>query len=402
MVMAWDPSQAHSIERLQVIYKIAERCNLNCSYCYYYNMGDDTAFQRPARVSLSATTSLARWLAQGCTDLDIPELLISFHGGEPMLLRALEFARMCDTLLRIVTPATDLRFSIQTNGTVMTEGWLEALKRYQVSVGVSIDGRRTDHDRFRLDHRGRSSFKTTETTIKRLMDESINYPHLRPGTISVLHHEVDYRETYRYLRELGVQSMHFLLPDRSADDRTPDVEAKASAIGQGLLAIFEEWMTEDNPDINIRFISETLGHFQIGGPQLPLRRRRKTNQILVARSDLTIAIDDSLIPALEWYKKIPVFPIAQYTLRDVFRDPIFRLLEEEVNRLPDGCAGCPWTKICRGGDLENRYSKSRGFNNPSVYCATYKILYRGICDLLVKNGYPEPEINLRFGGLAHA
>jgi uncharacterized protein len=281
----------------------------------------------------------------------------------------------------------------------MTEGWLEALKRYQVSVGVSIDGRRMDHDRFRLDHRGRSSFDATETSIKRLMDESVTHPHLRPGTISVLHHEIDYRETYRYLRGLGVRSMHFLLPDRSADDRTPQVEAEAAAIGQGLLDIFEAWMTEDDADINIRFISETLGHFQLGGSEVPVRRQRKRNQILVARSDQTIAIDDSLIPALEWYQTVREFPIAQKTLRDVFRDPIFGLLEAERNRLPDGCVGCPWTQMCRGGDLENRYSKARGFNNPSVYCTTYKIFYRGICDFLVENGYPEPEINLRFGVL---
>lgn len=396
--MAWDPSEPHSIERLQVVYKIAERCNLNCSYCYYYNIGDDTALQRPVRASIPATANLARWLAQGCAELDIPQVLVSFHGGEPMLVRALEFARTCDALLRIVSPVADLRFSIQTNGTLLTEGWLEALKRYQVSVGVSIDGRRTDHDRFRLDHQGRSSFDATEATIERLVHESVAHPHLRPGTISVLHPEVNYLDTYRYLRGLGIQSMHFLLPDRSADDRSPEVEAEAAAIGRGLLDIFQAWMVEDDPDINVRFIGETLGHFQIGGPQQPVGRGRKRNQILVARSDQTVAIDDSLIPALAWYEKVPEFPIARNTLRDVFRDPVFGLLEEERNRLPAGCVGCPWTTMCRGGDLENRYSRASGFDNPSVYCATYKILYRGICELLVENGYPRPEIDLRFRG----
>lgn len=397
--MPWDPSEPHSIERLQVVYKIAERCNLNCSYCYYYNMGEDTALKRPARASLSATKNLAQWLVQGCQELDIPQVLISFHGGEPMLMRALEFAQACDVLVRTVSPVAVLGFSIQTNGTLMTEGWLEALKRYQVHVGVSIDGRRADHDRFRLDHQGRSSFDATETTIKRLMDASAEHPHLRPGTITVLHHEVDYRETYRYLRGLGVQSMNFLLPDRSGDDSTPKIEAEAKAIGKGLLDIFEAWMIEDDPEINVRFISETLGHFQIGGPQESVRRRRKSNQILVAHSDETITIDDSLIPALEWYKTVSEFPIAQYSLRDVFRNPIFGLLEAEINRLPDGCAGCPWIQICRGGDLENRYSSARGFNNPSVYCSTYKILYQGICEFLIQNGYPQPEIDRRFGVL---
>ena len=38
----WNAAEPDSIEALQVVYKIAERCNINCSYCYYFNMGDET------------------------------------------------------------------------------------------------------------------------------------------------------------------------------------------------------------------------------------------------------------------------------------------------------------------------------------------------------------------------
>ena len=397
----WNPSNPQSIERLQIVYKIAERCNLNCTYCYYYHMGDETAFHRPPRASLITTTALADWLVQGCQELEIPQVNIAFHGGEPMLLPAIDFARACDVLIRKVSPVAELSLSIQTNGTLMTKGWFEALKQYKVNIGVSIDGVRVDHDRFRLDHKGKSSFDKTESTIKALIEASEAYPHLSPGTISVMHHEVDYKETYNYLRELGVRSMHFLLPDRSIDHQTCNFEDESKLIGKGLLDIFEAWMTEDNPSIKVRFINEKLGHFQMGGSQVPIKKRRKSNQILIARSDQTIAIDDSLIPALDWYKTVPEFPIAQYTLRDVFRNPIFQLLESEQNCLPDGCAGCQWTQICGGGDLENRYSKHRGFNNPSVYCGVYKTLYQGICEFLIENGYPKPEIELRFGNVEY-
>lgn len=400
--MTWSPGEPNSIQCLQIVYKIAERCNLNCSYCYYYNMGDRTALNRPALASAAGTARLADWLARGCEELSIPEVLVSFHGGEPMLMRAVEFARTCDLLFRTIAPVAELRFSIQTNGTLLTEGWLEALKRFQVNVGVSIDGRRADHDRFRLDHQARSSFEATETTIKRLIDASVTSPNLRPGTISVLHHEVDYRETYLYLRGLGVRSMHFLLPDRNADASEPGDEEKAEAIGKGLLDLFEAWLTEDDPEVHVRFIGETLGHFELGGDTKPVRRPRKSNQVLVARSDQTVAIDDSLIPALEWYRAVPEFPIAGYTLREVLRDPIFERLESEKNSLPDDCTGCSWAAVCEGGDLENRYSKARGFNNRSAYCRTYKVLYRGICDLLIENGYPMSEVSRRFGMLEHA
>jgi uncharacterized protein len=400
-VKPWDPSEPNSIDCIQIVYKIAERCNLNCSYCYYYNMGDESSMTRPARASLGSTLKLAQWLAQGCTELGIGKVHISFHGGEPMLVRAIEFARACDTFLSVISPVADVRFSIQTNGTLMTEGWLEALKSYRVAVGVSIDGSLVDHDRFRLDHQGRSTFEITETAIKKLVSLSAQYPSLAPGTISVLDWRVDYAITYQYLRGLGVETMHFLLPDRNADDLSKAVENEAVAIGRGLLKIFEAWLAEDNHNITVRFIKDSLGFFQSGAPRLPALQQRKSNQILVARSDETIAIDDSLIPALQWYSRAPDFSMDKHSLRDVFRDPIFGLMENETKRLPDGCVDCTWAQLCRGGDLENRYSKQSGFNNPSVYCKTFKTLYAGMCRTLLNNGYPLAEIRDRFGVLEH-
>lgn len=395
----WSPAVNNAINCLQVVYKIAERCNLNCSYCYYYNMGDKTALERPARASQSTSDSLANWLAAGVEELGIREVHISFHGGEPMLLRAEEFARTCEIFKSALNHVAKLRFSIQTNGTLLNDGWLEALTHYQVSVGVSIDGSKVDHDRYRLDHQGNSSFNKTELAIERLVSASRTYPTLSPGTISVLDQNVDYRKTYQYLRSLGIETMHFLLPDRNRDDWSKEVDEEASVIGAGLLALFNEWLLEDNPSITVRFIKDTLENFQIGNSLERQPNRRKNNQIIVARSDNTVAIDDSLIPALQWYSATPEFSINNFSLKEVFSDSIFEIMEHEESRIPDACRGCTWEKICRGGDLENRYSSRSGFNNRSVYCETYKKLYKGICKTLASNGYPEEEIINRFGDL---
>ncbi|GAB1620843.1 XyeB family radical SAM/SPASM peptide maturase [Agarivorans albus] len=393
--MTWNPSRPHSIECLQIVYKIAERCNLDCTYCYYYNMGDNSALQRPAIAALKNTELLAKWIAQGCQELDIPKVLFSFHGGEPMLNKPSHFAKTCDMLYRHISPVAELNFSIQTNGTLLSDGWIEALKAYRVAVGVSIDGRQIDNDLYRLDRHGRSSFVATESSIKRLVDEGKTHPYLLPGTISVLNHQIDYREAYLYLRGLGIRSMHFLLPDRNRD--TGIDQSEAIDIGNGLLAIFFEWMKEDDKDISVRFITETLTHFELTHSPGPIRKKRKSNQVLVARSDATVAIDDSYIPALDWYKTAPDFSINDFSLVEVFSDPIFSYLEKETSSLPLRCESCNWAKMCRGGDLENRYSKRTGFDNPSIYCDTYKTLYQGVCNLLSMSGYPQHEIEARVG-----
>ena len=43
-----------------VLVKVASRCNINCTYCYVYNMGDDGWQDMPALISRETIAALAR------------------------------------------------------------------------------------------------------------------------------------------------------------------------------------------------------------------------------------------------------------------------------------------------------------------------------------------------------
>lgn len=395
--MRWSPGVPDSLESLQIVFKVVERCNINCTYCYYFNMGDESALDRPARVTSEIVERLGDWLAEGSTELRIPRVKIAFHGGEPMLMPPRVFGEMCETLRRRISPVARLDFTIQTNGTTWSPAWLATLRKHRVGVGVSIDGDRDAHDRFRLDRRGRSTFTKTEKTIMSLVESAEGDPALLPGTISVLDHRVDYLKQYAYLRRLGVRSMSYLLPDRNADDNRFRNSDLASEYGLRMLEIFQAWLTEDDPDIEVRFVDRALKHFQVGVEPGPRRKPRKDVQILIVRSDGTVSVDDSYMPALSWYRSAPFFSVTGSSLRQVLSDPIFSSIEEADNAVPTACRPCTWQSICRGGDLENRFSQASGFNNPSIYCDAYKIFYSGVCRLLLANGYPAEQLAGRLG-----
>src|SRR3546814_6671678 len=57
-----------------------------------------------------------------------------------------------------------------------------------------------------------------------------------------------------------------------------------------------------------------------------------------------------------------------HSLRDFLGNPIFEEIETVSNTTPTACGECRWRDMCRGGDLENRFSAVNGFDNPSVYC----------------------------------
>ncbi|MCH7702494.1 MAG: radical SAM protein [Planctomycetes bacterium] len=383
-----------------MVFKIVERCNINCTYCYYFNMGDTTALQRPPVVSVDSATQIASWLADGCRELQIQELSISFHGGEPMMLNPDNFDAICSSFTDRLEQLVDLSFNIQTNGTILTDKWLSTLCRRRVHVGVSIDGGRAVHDRYRLDRQGRSTFEKTEKNLKTLVsraNESAGY--LGPATISVLDCRNDYTEVYEYLRGLGVRRMSFLLPDRTLDDAFISSEESARRYGESLFQIFEAWMTEDDPGIYVRFVSEMLQKFQLreGGAlgqshdqHSPGASARKkwARQVVVIHSDGSVGVSDSYTPALSWYRRTPGCSIHDSSLREFLMNDIFDEIEKATVSLSAKCQSCEWKSICRGGDLENRYSKKNGFDNPSVYCEGYQWFFQKACDLLIRNGYP--------------
>jgi uncharacterized protein len=213
-----------------------------------------------------------------------------------------------------------------------------------------------------------------------------------------VHPDNDYRNIYRYLRTLGVKDMRFLLPDRNVDDIEFVSSGAAPQYGSCLSDVFLEWLIEDNVDVQIRIFDRLLNHLRPDLGRGQASRRRKKNQVVIARSDGTVAIDDTYIPALDWYAGTPVYSTRTHTMRGIFADPIFQEIEEASNTLPIGCAECRWRHLCRGGHLENRFSTRNGFDNPSVYCDAYKVLFQNVCDELVRNGYPADLVSAKFGG----
>ena len=389
------------VENLQVIFKVVERCNINCEYCYYFNMGEDGAKQRPATVSNAVTEGLAKFLGEGCRDLGIKKVHIAFHGGEPMMLKPRNFEKVCEELSRALTPVAEVNFAIQTNGTVLSEDWLELFERYHINVGVSIDGEREVHDRFRLNHAGRSTFDRTVSNLRTLVEWADRIGRPRPSTISVMHSDVDYRRQYRFLRSLGVTKMSFLLPDRAYDEATGLAGSNVPhEFGARLNELFDAWFDEDNLEVSVRQIESVMQHFQVGqrfstGRSEKSEQESRDFQVIVAQSDGSVTVDDCFIPAHDWYSAIKAPAAGDISLSKFLSRCEFEEIDKHLSEAPIKCRSCEWLGVCGSGELAHRYSKENGFSNPSPYCEAYLENFDHIRARLISDGYPEAALNER-------
>lgn len=116
-----------------VIWNLVRRCNLTCKHCY--SMSADTDFK--GELSTDEVFSVMDDLKR----VGVPVLILS--GGEPL---------MRPDILRVATRAKVMGFyvGLSTNGTLITRETVHHLETVGFDyVGISLDGLRDTHDRFR-------------------------------------------------------------------------------------------------------------------------------------------------------------------------------------------------------------------------------------------------------------
>ena len=76
-----------------ILLKVVSRCNLDCSYCYVFNMGDELWRTLPKRMSAVTESAVAEQLGALLKDQARPFSIV-LHGGEPLLLGASRLRRL--------------------------------------------------------------------------------------------------------------------------------------------------------------------------------------------------------------------------------------------------------------------------------------------------------------------
>jgi uncharacterized protein len=70
--------------------------------------------------------------------------------------------------------------------------------------------------------------------------------------------------------------------------------------------------------------------------------------------------------------------VGSHALQDVQNDPIWREAFQASLNLCKTCQSCEFLDSCGGGHLAQRWSPERRFDNPSVYCESWKRIFTHI------------------------
>jgi uncharacterized protein len=347
------------------ILKIHQRCNLRCDYCYVYESGDHSWRSRPRVMSRSVIDALAFRIAEHAAVHHVPELDIVLHGGEPLLAGPEVIAYLVRAIRAALDQGSRASFSIQTNGVLLDQEFINLFEDLDLKVGLSLDGDMTMHDRHRRLADGSGSYRKAAAAAALLADR----PQLFNGILSVVDLRNDPVLAYEALARFGPPMIDFLLPHgnwsvpppgRAADDSTP--------YGDWLAAAFDHWYSPAEQPTRVRLFEEILS-LLLGGASRIEEIGLSPVSVVVVESDGDIGLSDVFRSAAD----VTGLNVSGDAFDAALRLPRAAAVRARAASLAAPCRACPVGPVCGGGLYAHRHRAENGSDNPSVYCAD---LYR--------------------------
>lgn len=357
-----------------IVIKVASRCNLNCSYCYVYNLGDKSYLSRPKLMSYECAEKIIDQVVSHCVKHNLSKFLFIFHGGEPMLQKK-EFFKYFVEKANFALNSIDVigSFTMQTNGLLIDEDWCYLFNNLEIDIGISLDGYKEINDKYRVDHKNKGSY---DRIIQGLLISQQNMKE-KPGILSVIDPTSDPIRFYETIKGLDVKTFDLLWPIVSQDlnfEGNPwpsDYDRKQTIYTDWLIKIFDIWYDEKhttNISITIfdtiiglilgneKFSGEDFGSGDLGTLVI------ETNGDIESVGSLKICGNGFTASGVN---------IENTTFDEAFETPLAKLYGKSHTYLSKKCSSCPLVEVCGGGAIHTRYSDKNGFDNESVLCYDY-------------------------------
>ncbi|MDE7164057.1 MAG: radical SAM protein [Clostridiales bacterium] len=334
------------MDRINIIVKVTEACNLRCKYCY--NKDSDYSAQV---LGLERFTKLIDIVAPYRKDIHI-----IWHGGEP-LTAGLEYF---ENAMRIEDAAqtkyrVTIKNQIQTNGTLIDKKWIELFKKYDIKPGISFDGLQNDKYRQR-----------TEDTLRAFKLLAKNG--MRSAAMAVVaDDDYDILENYKYFAKLGINVEFSPVFEEGG---AAEMGSRAQRFAENMTELFDYWLYDKN-GVDVRlfatYVSMALGtNFRI------------CNNSSCHGKYLGVAPDGTIYNCGRYsVTQYPFGNVDDFSdLNEIYRsDGFMGLVAGAFERRQKCRESCEYFNLCSGGCTDCALIEN-GLNNiPQQSCMYFKTLY---------------------------
>lgn len=381
---------------------IGPRCNIDCKYCYYLEKEKLYPGEKKFRMSDAVLERYIEQTIATALEAKMPEAHFAWQGGEPTML-GVDYFRKIVTLQKKHTPNKMLvSNALQTNGILLDNDWGAFLADNRFLVGLSIDGPKPVHDKYRVDRAGRPTFDAVMRGLDILKAHDVQC-----NALTTVHraNSGKGKDVYRFLKDLGFDYIQFIpIVERTSSsglagapqvDMDPTNKISAWSVaplayGKFLCDIFDAWYKADVGQVSVQFFDVQLGLWAGQPSSLCVFAETCGNSLALEHDGSLYSCDHYVYP--------------DYRLGNVTRTPLKDMLwgdrqvefgkDKQVN-LTAQCRACEFRFACNGGCPKHRFAKARnGEAGHNYFCESYTAFFRHAGERLQKmawqinNGMP--------------
>ena len=349
-------------------------CNLDCSYCFYL----DKEELYPGSELRMTLATLDRFTKQYIDAQEVPEVTFAWQGGEPTLM-GLEFFRAAVERQRQTAPAgLSVQNALQTNGTLLDAEWCAFLRENGFLVGLSLDGPRELHDRYRKDKGGRPSFDRVMAAAELMRKERVEFNLLTTVHAANQEHGA---EVYRFLRDrVHARFLQFIpivewqTPEPGSAARRPSPRSvTGEGYGRFLCEVFDEWVLRDVGTTSVQIFDVALAAWAGMRPGLCVFEPTCGNAVAMEHNGDVYSCDHYVEPSHL------LGNIESTELADLVSGDQQRRFGQAKADLPAQCLECEVRFVCNGGCPKNRVVDADGTAPGLNYlCAGYRRFFNHI------------------------
>ncbi len=360
--MSTDPGHADVLAS-PMIKPVCGACNLVCTYCYYRQTGRQFDGGSSRMTDETLRSIVRTFLA---TPHPCPHF--SWQGGEPMLAGLEFFQKAVAYQQAFRREGQQVVNAFQTNGTLIDEPWCRLLKRWDMLVGISIDGPPEIHDKNRIYPNGSGSQKDVLRGLRLLQEHQVEH------NVLVLVHEDNVhrpKEVVRFIRELGEDYLQFIPCVVTGLDRSlpSDDAVDPVAYGQFLCEVFDEWVSAGLDRLYVRMFNNMVMAAAGLEPEYCVFRRACAGCLLIEHNGDVFPCDFMVQP--EWR----VGNLTTEGLAQIYQHPQWVAFRKLKSELPPACQECRHVDLCNGGCPRDRFGGRLPDGEPNYLCRGYKLFF---------------------------
>ena len=358
----------------QLLVKVATRCNIDCSYCYWFR--DASVYDKPKLMSDDVAHRLLQRIEEHVTRHSLVDLPIILHGGEPLLWGVENFYRFAGACEAISSrTGCEIPIAVTTNGVLIDNEWLDCFEAHNISVAISLDGPAHIHDIHRRTFQGNGTHAAVERAARMLGSRDIGVI-----ALAVCNPAFPPEHYVEFFAGCGISSYDIMIPDATVDETPP-------SIGGFYKGLFDLWLeaNRSKPTVHIRIISDMITAL-LGNNSPTEGVGHRAVELCTVMTDGSVEAHDVLRIAGDGFTHTK-FNIFEHPIDEVRTEPRWKAARDASIDLCEKCRQCKFMNACGGGYLPHRFSRKNGYDNPSVYCDDLYAMFENMQSVLAEHLY---------------